>query len=460
MSEKRQKNQIELAFTYGRKGEARKDAEEGTEALMAKGVTENPTGSERLMEAVCETENLKRALRRVKANKGSAGVDGMRVDQLPRYLIGHWNEIREQLLSGTYKAQPVRRVEIDKPDGGKRELGIPTAIDRFVQQAVLQVLQQQWDPTFSIHSHGFRPEHSQHGAIAEAQQYQAEGYGWVVDIDLEKFFDRVNHDRLMSRLAERVSDKRMLKLIGGFLRAGVLEGGVVSPSEEGTPQGGPLSPLLSNIVLDELDKELERRGLRFVRYADDCNIYVRSERAGKRVMETITRFISGKLKLRVNESKSAVARPHQRKFLGFSFTREEKPRRTIAPKSIQRAMTRLRELTRRKRGGKLKLIVDEITRYLKGWLGYYGFSETCTPQRDLDQWLRRRLRSLVWTRWKTPNRRYRELRKQGVSHALASTTASSGKGPWPLSASKALSFALPNDFFDSLGLQRLYASRV
>jgi RNA-directed DNA polymerase len=349
MSEKRQKNQIELAFTYGRKGEARKDAEEGTEALMAKGVTENPTGSERLMEAVCETENLKRALRRVKANKGGAGVDGMRVDQLPRYLIGHWNEIREQLLSGTYKAQPVRRVEIDKPDGGKRELGIPTAIDRFVQQAVLQVLQQQWDPTFSIHSHGFRPEHSQHGAIAEAQQYQAEGYGWVVDIDLEKFFDRVNHDRLMSRLAERVSDKRMLKLIGGFLRAGVLEVGVVSPSEEGTPQGGPLSPLLSNIVLDELDKELERRGLRFVRYADDCNIYVRSERAGKRVMETITRFISGKLKLRVNESKSAVARPHQRKFLGFSFTREEKPRRTIAPKSIQRAMTRLRELTRRKR---------------------------------------------------------------------------------------------------------------
>jgi RNA-directed DNA polymerase len=281
-----------------------------------------------------------------------------------------------------------------------------------------------------------------------------------VDIDLEKFFDRVNHDRLMSRLSERVSDKRMLKLIGGFLRAGVLEGGVVSPSEEGTPQGGPLSPLLSNIVLDELDKELERRGLRFVRYADDCNIYVRSERAGKRVMESITRFITRKLKLRVNESKSAVGRPHERKFLGFSFTREEKPRRTIAPKSIQRAMNRLRELTRRKRGGKLKLIVEELNRYLTGWLGYYGFSETRTPQRDLDQWLRRRLRSLLWKRWKTPNRRYRQLRDHGVSNALARTTASSGKGPWPLSASKALSFALPNDFFDSLGLQRLYASRV
>jgi RNA-directed DNA polymerase len=456
MSEKRQKNQIELAFTYSPKGEARKGAEEGTEAHVAKGVTEDPTDSQRLMEAVCETENLKRALRRVKANGGKPGVDGMRVDQLPGYLIGHWDEIRGQLLSGTYKAAPVRRVEIPKADGGKRGLGIPTALDRFVQQAMLQVLQEQWDPTFSPHSHGFRPEHSQHGAIAEAQGYLAEGYGWVVDIDLEKFFDRVNHDRLMSRLSERVSDKRMLKLIGGFLRAGVLEGGLESPSEEGTPQGGPLSPLLSNIVLDELDKELERRGHRFVRYADDCNIYVRSERAGKRVMEHITQFISRKLKLRVNAKKSAVGRAHERKFLGFSFTREEKPRRTIAPKSIQRAMNRLRKLTRRKRGGKLELIVDELNRYLRGWLGYYGFSETRTPLRDLDRWLRRRLRSLLWKRWKTPNRRYRELRHFRVSHELARNTASSGKGPWPLSASPALSFALPNAFFDSIGLYRLF----
>jgi len=460
MNTKRQKNQIELAFTYGPTGEARKTAEEGTEALVAKGVTEDPTGSQRLMEAVCETENLKRALRRVKANGGSPGVDGMRVDQLGRYLIGHWAEIRGQLLSGTYKAEPVRRVEIPKPDGGKRALGIPTALDRFVQQAMLQVLQEQWDPTFSTHSHGFRPEHSQHGAIAEAQGYLAEGYGWVVDLDLEKFFDRVNHDRLMSRLSERVSDKRMLKLIGGFLRAGVLEGGLVSPSEEGTPQGGPLSPLLSNIVLDELDKELERRGHRFVRYADDCNIYVRSERAGKRVMEHITRFITRKLKLQVNAKKSAVGRPHERKFLGFSFTREEKPRRTIAPKSIQRAMNRLREITRRKRGGKLELIVEELNRYLRGWLGYYGYSETTTPLRDLDQWLRRRLRSLLWTRWKTPNKRYRELRARGVSAELAGQTASSGKGPWRLGASKALSFALPNAFFDPLRLYRLYGSRV
>jgi RNA-directed DNA polymerase len=456
MSEKRQKNQIELAFTYTGKGEAPKNTE-GTEALVAKVGTEDPTGSQRLMEAVCETENLKRALRRVKANKGSPGIDGMRVDQLARHVIGHWKEIREELLSGTYKAQPVKRVEIDKPDGGKRGLGIPTAMDRFVQQAVLQVLQRQWDPTFSNHSHGFRPEHSQHGAIAEAQQYQAEGYGWVVDLDLEKFFDRVNHDRLMSRLSERVGDKRMLKLIGGFLRAGILEGGLESPSEEGTPQGGPLSPLLSNIVLDELDKELERRGLRFVRYADDCNIYVRSERAGKRVMEHIASFITRKLKLRVNETKSAVGRPHARKFLGFSFTREKKPRRRIAPKSIERVKNRIRELTRRKRGDKLELIVEELNQYLRGWLGYYGFCEARSVLRDLDQWTRRRLRSLLWKRWKTPKKRYRELRGRGVTGKLADNTASSSQGPWPISASKALSIALPNAFFDSLGLQRLYS---
>ena len=278
----------------------------------------------------------------------------------------------------------------------------------------------------------------------------------VVDLDLEKFFDRVNHDRLMSRLSERVSDKRMLKLIGGFLRAGVMEGGLVSPSEEGTPQGGPLSPLLSNVVLDELDKELERRGLRFVRYADDCNIYVRSERAGKRVMEHITSFITRKLKLRVNETKSAVGRPRGRKFLGFSFTSEKKPRRRIAPKSIERVKNRIRELTLRKRGDKLELIVEELNRYLTGWLGYYGFCEARSVLRDLDQWIRRRLRSLLWKRWKTPKKRYRELRGRGVAHELAHNTASSGKGPWPVSKSPALSYALSKVYFDSLGLQRLY----
>jgi RNA-directed DNA polymerase len=455
MSEKRQKNQIELAFTYSPKGEARTDTAEGTEALVAKGATEEPTGSQKLMEAVCETENLKRALRRVKANQGSPGVDGMRVDQLGGYLIQQWKEIRQELLSGTYQAQPVRRVEIPKPDGGKRKLGIPTVRDRFVQQAILQVLQRQWEPTFSIHSHGFRPEHSQHGAIAEAQQYIAEGYRWVVDLDLEKFFDRVNHDRLMSRLAKRISDKRMLILIGGFLRAGVLEGGLVSPSEEGTPQGGPLSPLLSNIVLDEFDQELEQRGLRFVRFADDCNIYVRSVRAGHRVMEHVTRFLTQKLKLRVNEKKSAVGRPHTRKFLGFSFTNEKNPRRRIAPKAIEKVKQILRDLTRRGRGATLEQVVNELNRYLTGWLGYFGFCEARSVLQHLDKGLRRRLRSLLWTRWKTAKQRYRELRRRGVGVDLAERTAGSSKGPWRVSGSHALSIALPNAFFDSLGLHRL-----
>ena len=278
-----------------------------------------------LMEEVCERENCKQALARVKANKGSPGVDGMTVKELPGYLKQHWPTIREQLMSGTYKPQPVKRVEIPKPDGGVRKLGIPTVLDRFVQQAVMQVLQRKWDRTFSDRSFGFRPGRSAHQAVEAAQRYIAEGYRWVVDLDLEKFFDRVNHDMLMAKLAERISDKRLLKLIRAILRAGVMENGLVGPVDEGTPQGGPLSPLLSNIVLDEFDRELERRGLRFARYADDSNIYVRSRRAGQRVMASITRFISDKLKLKVNESKSAVARPWERKFLGFSFTREAEP---------------------------------------------------------------------------------------------------------------------------------------
>jgi RNA-directed DNA polymerase len=309
MNDKRQKNQLELAFPAEGRGEAPSAAGKGTESFVAKRGIESPAQDERLMEEVCETENLKRAYQRVKANRGSAGADGMTVRQLRDYLIEHWPAIREQMLSGTYVPQPVRRVEIPKPEGGMRKLGIPTALDRLVQQAVLQVLQRKWDRTFSTHSHGFRPGRSTWGAVTEAQKYQAEGYRWVVDMDLEKFFDRVNHDRLMSAIARRVSDTRVLKLIRAFLNAGVMEKGLVSPSDEGTPQGGPLSPLLSNLVLDELDRELERRNLRFVRYADDCNIYVRSQRAGQRVMESVTRFIGRKLKLQVNSEKSAVARP-------------------------------------------------------------------------------------------------------------------------------------------------------
>src|ERR1700685_4077209 len=340
MSGQRQKNQPEqgvLAFPAEGRSDAPKADVKGTETLMAKHRTESLAGTERRMEKVCELENCKQELQRVKANKGSPGVDGMTVNELPEYLKQHGLEIGEQLRNGTYQPRPGRRVEIPKPDGnGVRKLGIPCVLDRFVQQAVLQVLQKRWDPTFSEHSHGFRPGRSAKQAVHEAQQYIAEGNRWVVDLDLEKFFDRVNHDRLLAAVAKHVADKRMLKLIRAFLEAGVMENGLVSAVDEGTPQGGPLSPLLSNLVLDELDQELERRGHRFVRYADDSNIYVRTERAGQRVMESITRFITQKLKLKVNEAKSAVARPQERKFLGFSFTAGPEIKRTIAPKSLDR----------------------------------------------------------------------------------------------------------------------------
>jgi RNA-directed DNA polymerase len=366
---------------------------------MAKREAESMAISEQLMEAVCERKNCRQALARVKSNKGSAGIDGMTVEQLPAYLKQQWPTIREQLLRGTYKPQPVKRVEIPKPDGGMRKLGIPTVLDRFIQQAVMQVLQRSWDCTFSAHSYGFRPGRSAHQAVARAQQYIAAGYGWVVDLDLEKFFDRVNHDKLMAKLAQRISDKRMLKLIRAFLRAGVLEGGLVSPMDEGTPQGGPLSPLLSNIVLDELDQELERRGHRFVRYADDCNIYVRSQRAGERVMKSVSQLITKKLKLKVNEQKSAVARPSKRKFLSFSFTWQREPKRRLAPKAIARFKQRVRELTRRTRGVKVETMVAQLSRYLRGWRGYFGFCQTPTVLRSLEEWLRRRLRSVVWKQW-------------------------------------------------------------
>jgi RNA-directed DNA polymerase len=309
-SDTRQNAQLTLDFRSAPTGEARKAATEAVESRQAAHAIESPASTNRLMEEVCERANLREALRRVKANKGSPGVDGMTIDEITEHLKQHWPAIREQLLSGTYEPKPVRRVEISKPDGvGVRKLGIPTVMDRFIQQAVMQVLQRRWDKTFSEHSYGFRPGRSAHQAVAQAQRYIAEGYGWTVDLDLEKFFDRVNHDKLMGQIAKRVDDKRLLKLIRAFLNAGVMENGLVSPSVEGTPQGGPLSPLLSNVVLDELDGELERRGHRFVRYADDSNVYVRSERAGQRVMESISRFITQKLKLKVNEAKSAVAKP-------------------------------------------------------------------------------------------------------------------------------------------------------
>ena len=455
MSDKRQKNQLELAFTEMSRSEAPRDSGGGTETLMAKRDDESSAGSEQLMEEVCGRKNCQQALARVKSNKGSAGIDGMTVEQLPAYLRQHWPTVREQLLRGTYKPQAVKRVEIPKPDGGIRKLGIPTVLDRFIQQAVMQVLQSSWDRTFSAHSYGFRPGRSAHQAVAQAQQYIAAGYGWVVDLDLEKFFDRVNHDKLMARLAQRISDKRMLKLIRAFLRAGVLEGGLVSPVDEGTPQGGPLSPLLSNIVLDKLDQELKRRGHRFVRYADDCNIYVRSQRAGERVMKSISRFITKQLKLKVNEEKSAVSRPSKRKFLGFSFIWRRELRRRIAPKAITRFKQRVRELTRRTRGVKVETMVAQLSRYLRGWRGYFGFCQTPWVLRSLESWLRRRLRAVVWKQWKRGKVRFTELRKRGVSKDLAAQTVGSAHGPWRLSNSPALNLALPNAYFASLGLTPL-----
>jgi RNA-directed DNA polymerase len=459
MSGRRQKNQLEqgvLAFPAESRSDTPKAAGQGTETPVAKRQSENLAGTERLMEEVCELENCKQALQRVKANKGSPGIDGMTVDQLPEYLKQHGLEIGEQLRNGAYQPQPVRRVEIDKPDGGgKRKLGIPTVLDRFVQQAVLQVLQKRWDPTFSTHSHGFRPGHSAQQAVHEAQQYIAEGLGWVVDLDLEKFFDRVNHDRLLAAVAKRVADKRMLKLIRAFLEAGVMEDGLVSPVDEGTPQGGPLSPLLSNLVLDELDQELERREHRFVRYADDSNIYVGSERAGQRVMESVTRFITHRLKLKVNQAKSAVARPGHRKFLGFSFTSEREPRRRIASKAIARFKERVREQTQRTRGISLQQMVKDLATYLRGWLGYFGDCQTPSVLQRLEAWLRRRLRSVVWKQWKRGRTRYRELRKRGVSLDLASSTAGSPHGPWRIANSPALAIALSNAYFAQLGLPPL-----
>lgn len=437
------------------RSEAPRVADGGSEPSVAKSDTESPASTERLMEEVCQGENLKAALKRVRDNKGSPGVDGMTVDDLPEYLKKHWPTHRDQLLHGTYQPQPVKRVDIPKPGGGSRKLGIPTVLDRFVQQAVMQVLQGKWDREFSAHSFGFRPGRSAHQAVAQAQKYIAEGFRWVVDLDLEKFFDRVNHDILMGRIARRVEDKRCLKLIRAFLNAGVMADGLVGPTEKGTPQGGPLSPLLSNLLLDDLDRELTQRGLRFARYADDCNVYVRSERAGLRVMGSVTRFLATRLKLTVNQAKSAVDRPWNRKFLGFTFTSHRETRRRVASQALDRFKERVRGLTRRNRGMSLQQMVNQLRRYLTGWRGYFSFALTPSVFRDLDSWVRRRLRSVVWKQWKRGKVRFAELRQRGVSKDLAAQTAGSAHGPWRISRSPALSVALPGAFFDSLGLPHI-----
>jgi RNA-directed DNA polymerase len=407
-----------------------------------------------LMERVLERENLLRALRQVRRNRGAPGIDGMTVDGLAPHLKAHWPAIRTSLLEGTYKPQPVRRVEIAKTGGGTRNLGVPVVLDRFVEQALLQVLQADWDPTFSESSYGFRPGRSAHQALAQAQTYIREGYAWVVDLDLEQFFDRVHHDVLLSRVRARVRDRRVVRLIHRFLKAGVftLEK-VVEPTAEGTPQGSPLSPLLANLLLDDLDKELERRGHRFVRYAADGNIYVRSRRAGERVKASVTRFLERRLKLSVSEAKSAVDRPSNRKFLGFTFTRGRSPRRRVSSKSLLAFKAKVRELTSRTRGRTMLQIMKELRIYILGWRGYYGFAEVTSPLLDLDKWIRRRLRCYHWKQW--GRRGYRELRKRGISRELAWNTAKSAHGPWRLSQSPALAIALPARYFVALGLPSL-----
>jgi RNA-directed DNA polymerase len=450
MSDRRQKSLGKDSWLAGR-GEALRAKARGTESLVAECISESPAGTRELMEEVCERKNVIRALKHVQAKKGSPGIDGMTVEELTGYLRENWLSIKGQLLSGTYKPSPVKRVEIPKPEGGIRRLGIPTVVDRFIQQAILQVLQGRYDRTFSEHSYGFRPQRSAHQAVRQAQQYISEGYSIVVDIDLERFFDKVNHDRLMSTIAKRIEDKRMLKIIRAYLNAGVMEDGLVRFTEEGTPQGGNLSPLFSNIVLDELDKELEKRGHRFVRYADDCNIYVRSARAGERVMKSITRFITEKLKLKVNQGKSAVDKPSKRKFLGYSFTSETEPRIKISPQSLKRFKERVRGITHRNRGISLKRMIRELTEYVRGWVGYYYLCQTPLIFKSLDSWIRRRIRCFIWKQWKTFANRAKELIKRGIWRKAAYATACTS-GLWAVSRRKSLQVALPNSYLASIGV--------
>jgi RNA-directed DNA polymerase len=421
--------------------------------------TEEPRPkAEGLLEEVLRRENLMEALKRVRSNRGAPGVDGMTVEALALYLKGEWPRIREALLGDAYVPKPVRRVEIPKPDGkGTRLLGIPTVLDRFIQQAVLQVLTPVFDPHFSESSYGFRPGRGCHGAVVAAQSHVEAGYRFVVDIDLEKFFDRVNHDVLMARVARRVGDKRLLRLVRHYLEAGIMAEGVVSPREEGTPQGGPLSPLLSNILLDDLDKELERRGHRFCRYADDCNVYVKSKAAGDRVMESITRYLEKRLRLKVNRDKSAVDRPWNRKFLGYTMTSHFRPKLKVSPQSVKRAKAHIKEIVRKGRGRSLPKVIGEITPFLRGWVAYFRLSQVKNVFEDLDQWIRRKLRLILWRQWKKPRTRAKKLIQLGIERARALTSAGNGRGPWWNAGASHMNAAVPAKWLKQRGLVSLLA---
>ena len=445
MDGKRRKTQMQLAFSETGEGEAHNPPQQGAESSRAERSTERPAKAVGLMEVITSPENMKKALKRVMKNKGAPGVDGMTTAELPSWLNQHWSRMKGELLVGAYKPQPVRRVGIPKPDGGHRYLGIPTVVDRLIQQAILEVLTPIFDPHFSDSSYGFRPGRSAHQAVAKAQSYIEEGKRWVVDLDIERFFDNVNHDALMARVARKVDDKVLLKLIRAYLKAGVMEGGPLSPPEMGTPQGGPLSPLLSNIYLDDLDRELKKRGHSFVRYADDCNIYVASERAGKRVMGGIARFLQKRLKLRVNGEKSAVDRASRRDFLSFTFTGGERPKRRISGKARKRFRRRVKEITRRTRGVSLEQVVAELNTFLRGWIGYFGFCQTPSVLQNLDKWIRRRLRCFIWKQWRRGRTRYAGLRARGLGMDLAAITAGSSRSHWCMSTSPGMNSAFPKN---------------
>jgi RNA-directed DNA polymerase len=409
-----------------------------------------------MIQELLSRENLLSALKRVEANKGSHGVDGMSVKTLREHILQNWHQLRQAIEEGTYEPSPVRRIEIPKPDGkGIRLLGIPTVTDRFIQQAIAQVLNPVFDPQFSEHSYGFRPKRRGHDAVREAKQYMKEGYRWVIDLDLEKFFDRVNHDRLMAKLAEKVKDKMVLKLIRKYLQSGVMINGIVMDTNEGAPQGGPLSPLLSNVVLDELDKELEKRGHLFVRYADDCNIYVKTRKAGERVKKSITAFIENRLKLKVNQDKSAVDRPWKRKFLGFSFTWNKDPKVRISPQSMKRVKATIREITSRKKPLSMEQRIKELNQYLTGWGGYYVLADTPSVFQGLDSWMRRRLRMCLWKQWKKPKTKVKRLLSLGIPKDKAFEWGHTRKGYWRIAGSPILERSLDNQYWKSIGLKSL-----
>jgi RNA-directed DNA polymerase len=444
------------------KPESRQKAATGSREDMAAvrqafTVTEEQAFSktETLLEQVVERENLMQALKRVRANKGAPGVDGMTVEDLGPYLKAHWIQIREELLSGRYEPQAVRGVDIPKSAGGTRRLGIPTVIDRFIQQAILQVLTPLIDPTFSKASYGYRPGRSAQQAVQSGRKHVEAGFRWVVDLDLEQFFDRVNHDILMSRMARRIKDKRLLKLLRRFLEAGMMVEGVVQEHGQGTPQGGPLSPLLSNVLLDELDKELEQRGHRFCRYADDCNVYVRSKAAGERVLASLEKFLWKRLKLMVNRTKSVVERPWKRKFLGYSMTVDYKPKLRVAAASIKRAKAELKVLFRQGRGRRLSSVIEDVNAFTRGWVSYYRLSQTRGVFEEMDQWLRHRLRAILWRQWKRPKTREAKMIQRGLDKERAWESAVNGRGPWWNAGASHMNACVTTQWFRAEGLLSL-----